>query len=63
MSPRPATFRQADLVRALKAAAAAGMRIARVEINSTTGRIVITPTCRSKPDDDQGPNEWDEVLK
>jgi hypothetical protein len=41
VSPRPARFRQADLTRALKAARAAGLEIAKVEINAEGG-IVIT---------------------
>jgi hypothetical protein len=42
LKSRSATFRQADLSRALKAARAAGMEVGRVEI-SPDGRIVITP--------------------
>jgi hypothetical protein len=62
---RLAPFCQADLVRALKAAAAAGLRVARVEIDAATGKIVITPTRHGRPeiDQDEGGNEWDEVLK
>jgi hypothetical protein len=40
MSNRPAAFRQADLTRALRAAKAAGINIARIEIDPG-GRIVI----------------------
>jgi hypothetical protein len=40
MSNRPAAFRQIDLTRALRAAKAAGIDIARIEIDPD-GRIVI----------------------
>ena len=38
-----AKFRQSDVTRALRAALAAGMDIARLEIDNT-GKIVIVPT-------------------
>jgi len=41
MSRRPATFKQADLQRALRAARAAGVEVERVEIDAATGRIII----------------------
>jgi len=34
-----ASFRQADITRAINGAAAAGMKIARIELDPTTGRI------------------------
>jgi hypothetical protein len=42
VSRRPCIFKQTDLTRALKGARAAGMEIARVEIESD-GRIVVVP--------------------
>jgi hypothetical protein len=41
MSPRPAPFRQIDVTRALKAAKAAGLEVAKIEI-SPEGSIVIS---------------------
>jgi hypothetical protein len=41
MSPRPSKFRQSDVTRALKAARAAGLEVAKFEISSE-GSIVIT---------------------
>jgi hypothetical protein len=62
-------FRQTDLTRAVKGALAAGIQIARVEIE-TDGRIVVIP---GKPieslepaevhDNGQRSNPWDEVFE
>jgi hypothetical protein len=41
VSRGPATFRQQDVTRLLKAARAAGMEAARVEIDPTTGKIAL----------------------
>ncbi|RWC90052.1 MAG: hypothetical protein EOS32_28810 [Mesorhizobium sp.] len=40
MAARAAPFRQVDVTRAIKAAASAGMKVGRVEIDAT-GRIVV----------------------
>jgi hypothetical protein len=42
VSRRPCVFKQTDLTRALKGARAAGMEIARIEIEKD-GRIVVVP--------------------
>ena len=40
MTNRPATFKQVDVTRAVKGAVAAGLAVARVEVDRT-GKIVI----------------------
>jgi hypothetical protein len=62
MSRVPSTFRQADVTKAVKAVVAAGVDIARVEIDAT-GKIVIVT---GKPETQEngpraGSNEWDSV--
>jgi hypothetical protein len=42
LSRRPCPFRETDLKRALKGALAAGMEIARIEIDKD-GRIIVVP--------------------
>ena len=54
----PSTFRQQDVTRAIKAVAAAGVSIARVEIDKA-GKIVIVTASDARPDD--GGNEWDHI--
>jgi hypothetical protein len=60
MSRAPFTFRQNDVTRAVNAVAAAGVDIARVEIDKTgTIRII---TLRAEPNgQDRECNEWDSV--
>jgi len=41
MTNRPATFKQVDVTRAVKGAVAAGLAVARVEVDQRTGKIVI----------------------
>jgi hypothetical protein len=57
----PLTFRQNDLVRALKGARAAGLDVARVEIDKA-GKIVIVTEQGSTSLTEPSENPWDEVL-
>lgn len=56
----PARFRQADLTRALKGAAAAGFRVARFEVTKDGSIVVLATAAPAEANDDE--NEWDEVL-
>ena len=60
MSRAPSTFRQQDVTRAVKAVAAAGVHIARIEIDKA-GKIVIIPTGPNEPGEKTEVNEWDRV--
>lgn len=59
MSREPQTFKQRDLAAALRAAAAAGLRVVRIEVGKD-GRIILVAgepsACPGKV------NEWDTVL-
>ena len=61
MSRGPATFKASDVTKAVKAVMAAGVEVARVEIDKQ-GKIVVVPGQSTKtekrPDDF---NEWDEA--
>jgi len=52
-------FRQSDLTRAMKAAKAAGLELARIEID-IDGTIKIIP---GSPEPEPIKNEWDEVFE
>jgi hypothetical protein len=52
MSRTPAKVTQPDIVRALKAAAIAGLSVQRVEIDKTTGRIILFAGAETVPGDD-----------
>jgi hypothetical protein len=62
LSRRPSTFRQNDVTRALRGARAAGVEIARVEIDKD-GRIVVVAARPTDEHSDVGEerNEWDAV--
>jgi hypothetical protein len=53
---RPASFRQADVTRAMRGVSAAGMKVARVEIDPN-GKIVVYT--ESKAANDDSPSDWD----
>lgn len=54
-----ARFRQADLTRAVRGVAAAGIAVGRVEID-TNGKIVILAAAGETP---TAANEWDDVFR
>ena len=57
MSHRPATFRQRDVTAAVKAAIAAGLDIARVEIDKT-GKIILITCKPSSCDLHERSDDW-----
>jgi hypothetical protein len=52
MARAPSTFRQQDVTRAVKAVAAAGVHIARVEIDRAGKIVVVTQQSPTSPRDD-----------
>ena len=56
MTRAPSTFRQQDVTRAIRAAIAAGVDIARIEV-AKDGRIIIVTAADSEPKAEA--NEWD----
>jgi hypothetical protein len=59
MSRAPSTFRQQDVTRAVRAVAAAGVHIARVEIDKTGKIVIITAEPTDQPAATMEENEWD----
>jgi hypothetical protein len=57
--PRRSCFRQADLTRAVRGAAKAGVCVARIEIDPNGKIIILSDRARSL----ETTNEWDEVLR
>ncbi|MGL4414197.1 hypothetical protein [Roseinatronobacter monicus] len=54
-----ATVKQIDVTRAVKGAVAAGLLVARIEVDQRTGKIVIF----SEGAESSAPNPWDEVIR
>jgi hypothetical protein len=61
MARAPSTFRQQDVTRAVKAVAAAGVNIARVEIDKAGKIVIITTGVADQPAESAEVNEWDRV--
>jgi hypothetical protein len=61
MARAPSTFRQQDVTRAVKAVAAAGVHIARVEIDKAGKIVIITADTTDHPGEMTEANEWDRV--
>jgi len=55
------TFRQQDVTRALRGAAAAGVNIARVEIDKMGKIVIVTGSASDARGDGREGNEWDSV--
>jgi len=61
MPRAPSTFRQQDVTRAVKAVTAAGVHIARVEIDKTGKIVIIAADTAERSDGKTKANEWDRV--
>ena len=60
MARSPLTFRQRDLIAAIKCIEATGNRVSRVEIGE--GRVVVV-VAKSGEDTSPPSNEWDQILE
>lgn len=61
MARPPSSFRQADVTRAVKAVAAAGVNIARVEIDKAGKIVIVTGSASPALGNGGEANEWDRV--
>ena len=61
MARAPSTFRQQDVTRAVKAVTAAGVHIARIEIDKAGKIVIITVDPTNQPGEMAEANEWDRV--
>ena len=57
----PNRFRKAELVRAAKAAEAAGLAVQRVEMDPATGKISVVVGKPALAEADEAANEWHSV--
>ena len=61
MARTPSTFRQQDVTKAVKAVAAAGVHIARIEIDKAGKIVIITGDATDQLGESTEANEWDRV--
>ena len=61
MARAPSTFRQQDVTRAVRAVTAAGVHIARVEIDKTGKITIIAADAAGRPGEMMEGSEWDRV--
>jgi len=61
MARAPSTFRQQDVTRAVKAVTAAGVLIARIEIDKAGKIVIIAADANGQPGESTEGNEWDRV--
>ncbi|HEY9359190.1 MAG TPA: hypothetical protein VIQ50_02055 [Xanthobacteraceae bacterium] len=61
MARAPSTFRQQDVTRAVKAVTAAGVHIARIEIDKSGKIVIITADQPDRLGNMAEANEWDRV--
>ena len=61
MARAPSTFRQQDVTRAVKAVTAAGVHIARIEIDKSGKIVIITADEPDRLSKMTEANEWDRV--
>ena len=61
MTRRPASFRQRDLTRAVKAVIAAGLHVAGVKVSARGDIEVVTGDDRAQDSPTQEVNEWDRL--
>ena len=61
MTRRPASFRQRDLTRAVKAVIAAGLHVVGVKVSAQGDIEVVTGDDRAQDSPTQEVNEWDRL--
>jgi hypothetical protein len=61
MARAPSAFRQQDVTRAVKAVTAAGVHIARIEIDKSGKIVIITANPIDQLSEMTEANEWDSV--